>query len=263
MPSKLQKIATWAVLGVVLIIGVVALAVRKPAGTQTPPVVRNVMVQIDPVSVTTGATSTLSLLAVDAEGNPIDAWGGSAEGWLVRSDLTYIQHILAEGTGATSTLKLPVLPTEPGSYRLALIAKTDTNVTTGGSALRVRGISRDVPPEEQSAAREGYKVTVSTIPALDAISTGDSVNFTYSVERTDTQVPLDDYRGTRGSLIAFKDGGGLFILGDAMPSELLPSKSAATFSVAFPEGGRYRVFFEFQVNGKRYVEARWVDVASE
>ncbi len=262
MATPHHKIAAWALLGILVVLGAVAVSFRSardPFGVRPP--VQNVSVQIDPAIITTGVTSTVSFVSVSEEGEPIDAWEGLVDGWLVRDDLTFVQHVTGEHGGATSTTQLGITPSEPGTYRMALIARADARVTTAGTSIRVRGTSRDLPPAEQSAAREGYKVTLSSIPDLGALRAGEQATFTYSVERTDTKVPLDTYRGSRGSAIAFREGGGLFVLGDPMPAELLPSDSATTFSLTFPEEGSYRVFFEFQSSGKRVIEARWVEVA--
>jgi plastocyanin len=262
MASSRHRIAAWATLGALVVLGAIGAHLqnsRDPRGEVLP--VRNVNVQVDPAFVTTGVTSTVTFISVDGGGEKLDAWDGRLDGWIIRDDLAFVQHVTGEQEGPTSTVQLAVTPSEPGSYRMAIISTSESNVTAGGTALRVRGTSRDLPPGEQSAAREGYKVTLSTIPGADEIRAGEPVTFTYGVERTDTQVPLEEYGGSRGALIAFREGGGLFVLGDAMPAELLPSHSASTFSVTFPEEGSYRVFFEFQAAGRRFIEARWVEVA--
>ena len=261
MTGKRHKAAAWTVLVLLVLAGLGAYAFlgEAPARHAESEPARNVRVKVAPGQVRVG-TTTLTVSAEDGEGNATDAWKGLADAWIVRDDLTYVTHLETAIDAATSSFSVPYLAGEPGSFRLAAIARDGGSTVVGGGSFEVAGRTADIAPEEQSAAREGYKVTLSTIPDGEQLRAGEPASFTYAVERTGTPVRLEEYRGGRGALIALKEGAGLFATGLAMDVALQPSPSATSFNISFPEPGRYRVFCEFQAAGKRYIEARWVDV---
>jgi hypothetical protein len=133
-------------------------------------------------------------------------------------------------------------------------------VTIGGAAMTVTGPAEDVPPDELSAGREGYKVVVSAIPDFGHIVAEEPTALTFSVSRTDVPVALGEDDGYRGRMIALKEGGGIALHGIPHAGAYLPSPSAAAFGITFPDEGRYRVFFEFVADGRTLMEARWIEV---
>jgi|GEM_PF-5059926 len=254
MPGTLHRVAAWTllVLAILALLTLVATRrVRSPA-QPGPTVSRNVTVSVAPRSVTTGtSTLTVSLAEDDA------AWNAT-ETWIVRDDLAFVTHAFTELPDASSTFELPYPAGEPGSFRLAAFGNAGDENLIGGAAFRVTGTATDQPPGELSAAREGFSVTQSVIP--DPVRAGVPTSLTYAVARGDEAVSLETYRDARGALAAFREGGNVFVLGSPQQVALQPSPSAASFTLGFPEPGRYRLFFEFRTAGRPFVEARWIEV---
>lgn len=263
-PRTSLRIAAW---GMVLGIGIVALGVYgaarlAQAPAEAPPTeTRAVRIVADPQRLTTRATTTVAVQAQDGEGRPLDAWGAAPEAWLVRDDLAYATHVQGTRTGSSS-FELALHPTQPGSYRLVATDTAGDTVTLGVAALAATGVAEDVPPEELSAGREGYKVVLSAIPDFGRILADEPSALTFTVSRTDVPVAIEERNGYRGSMLALKEGGNLAVYGLPHASAYLPSPSAAAFAVTFPEPGKYRVFFEFAAGGRTYMEARWIEVGA-
>lgn len=264
MKPSTARIVAWGVLLGLLAVGAAFVAVNRVPRTapdRAEVVARNVKVAVSPNALRTGATTTVTVTALDGEGGAVSAWEGSApDVWLVRSDLVYATRARSMDQDATSSFAVDLRPTQPGSYRLAAAGATAETVTMGGATVPVSGPAEDVPPEEQSAGREGFKVVMSTIPDGGALRAGEPVSVTLTVSRTGTPVPLVEEDGVRGSLVAFREGGGLFVRGEPPASAYLPSASSAAFTLVFPDPGRYRLFFEFAAGGRRLMEARWIEV---
>lgn len=264
---QLARIAAWGVLAGFLVIGAALFIFRE--APQDPSIareraVRRVTVELEPKSVRSNTSTLLKVTARDEEGDATAVWeNGTSKAWLVRSDLTYVTRPEIRATDAVSSIPVTVFPTEPGSYRIVIENRHEDVVMVGAAALTVTGPSGDVPPAEQSAGREGFKVIASTIPEAAAIRAEAPISVTYRVTRTGTPVPLDTDVDGRGQLVAFHDGAGLFVHAEPLDVSLLPSDSTSAFTMIFPQQGRYRLFFEFSVGGKRYTDARWIEVGAK
>lgn len=265
--NSAPKIAAWLLVGTIVVLGI-GIFMYRHAPEETPPVIpitaRNVSIAVAPTSVKTGATSSIIVTARDGEGAALNAWEGARlEAWLVRNDLAYAAHIDIPASAATSTLEVPVSPTDPGSYRLVVQGTHNNVVTIGGTVLSVAGRSTDTPPAEQSSGRAGFKVAAATMPETEAITANQTVAITYVVSRTGTPIALASGSGTRGVIAAFREGGGQYVYGESVPAPLQPSPAASAFTITFPEAGRYKLYFEYEVNGQRYMESRWITVKAE
>lgn len=266
MRPSTARIAAWGVLLGLLAVGATFVVINRhsgiaPSGNDI--VSRNVRIEVAPTTLRTDATTTIVVSAQDGEGSALSAWEGAAlDAWLVRADLTYAEHVRAENRGATSSFAVDLRPTQPGTYKLVAAGMTQEALTIGGTTLSATGRAEDVPPEEQSAGREGYKVVMSTIPDGPDLRADVPVTVTFTVSRTDTPIILDEESGARGSMVAFHENGSLFVRGEPSPSVYLPSPASAAFSLAFPEPGKYRVFFEFVTDTRQLMEARWIEVGT-
>jgi hypothetical protein len=265
--TSAPKLAAWVLVGTVVVLGIGVFMYRH-APQDTPPLVpvtaRNVSIIVTPTTVKTGATTSITVTARDGEGATVNAWEGARlEAWLVRNDLAYATHIDVPASAATSTLEISVAPTDPGSYRLVVQGTRSNVVTIGGAVLSVTGRSTDTPPAEQSSGRAGFKVAAATMPEAEAITANQTVAITYVVSRTGTPIALTDRSGGRGVIAAFREGGGQYVYGESVPAPLQPSPAASAFTITFPEAGRYKLYFEYEVNGQRYMESRWIAVKAE
>lgn len=266
MNASTARLAAWGVLIGLLAIGVAFIVLNgfSQEGVHLQDIVsRNVKVSVTPETLRTGATTSVQVAARDGEGGAVAAWEGARlDAWLVRNDLTYAAHVRADNDGATSSFATLLRPTQPGGYKLVASGVREHVVTIGAAPLSVTGPAEDVPPEEQSAGREGYKVVMSTVPDTDALRPGVPVSVTFTISRTGAPVVLDAEAGFRGSLVAFRENGTLFVRGEPSSSALLPSPASAAFTLVFPEPGRYRLFFEFGAQGRSFMEARWIEVVA-
>lgn len=259
------RLLAWGVLLGLLVVGIAFLVFRQDVTRRHEPdpvETRNVKVVASPASLVSGVTSTLAVRAEDGSGAPADAWtGATLEAWLVRSDLAYASHLRTD-VAASSSFPLDVRPTQPGSYRLVAVGIAPGLVTLGGTAFQVRGRALDVAPDEQSAGKAGYETVMRTIPDTRSMIADSPVALTFTVSKGGTPATLGEHAGARGSVVAFRDGGNLFVRGVPQDTAFLPSPAAAAFTLTFPEPGRYRVFFQFEAAGQQLMEARWIEVGA-
>jgi hypothetical protein len=155
---------------------------------------------------------------------------------VVRRDLTGFQHLhptlRADGTWAT-----PLKLSAAGSYRLFADFERGGDKHTLASDLSVDGAADLQPlPAPASTARSdgGYDVTVTR--------DGDLQRF--AISRDGVPVQPEEYLGAAGHLVALREGDLAFL-------HVHPTSDArAEFEVTLPTAGRYRLFLQFQHEGR-------------
>jgi hypothetical protein len=154
---------------------------------------------------------------------------------VVRRDLTGFQHLHPEIAGdGTWTTELTL--DEAGSYRVFADFSHDGEPYTLASDLRVDGAAELQPlprPATSAASDGGYDVE------LDAH--GDELSFT--ITRDGEPVEVEPYLGANGHLVALREGDLAFL-------HVHPEDEGVTFAAEFPTAGRYRLFLQFQVDGR-------------
>jgi hypothetical protein len=162
----------------------------------------------------------------------------------VRRDLTGFQHLhpvqRADGSW-TTRVSLP----DAGSYRVFADFSRGGAPHTLAADLAVDGAlrSQPLPAPRSSTTVDGLQVSLKA---------GRELAFT--VTRHGRAVPLDDYLGAKGHLVALREGDLAFL-------HVHPDERRLRFMAEFPTAGRYRLFLQFKTAGRVHTAAFTEDVA--
>ncbi len=193
-----------------------------------------------------GRAEELRFRVVDARGEVLRAFDVEHEKRMhlivVRRDLTGFQHLHPamddDGTWSTS-LRLD----EAGSYRVFADFVRDGEATTLAGDLRVDGAAdlRPLPPPEPHAVSDGgYDVGLDSSDARP----GHESELRFSISKDGEPVDTEPYLGAGGRLVALREGDLAFL--HVHPSD----EQSVAFSATFPTSGRYRLFLQFQHEGR-------------
>jgi hypothetical protein len=171
---------------------------------------------------------------------------------LVSSDLTSYYHLhptLAED--GTWTASLPGLA--PGGYRLiadSVPSGAEGQILTTDLLVPGAHTPIAVPGPSPTSSVDGFEVR------MDLAGSGDGSTATFTVQRDGSTLAPDPYLGARGHLVAIdaEDLGYLHVHPDGATGP------AVGFTVAGTEPGRYRLFFDFSVDGQVHTAAFTVDL---
>jgi hypothetical protein len=155
---------------------------------------------------------------------------------VVRRDMTGFQH-LHPRQDADGSWSLPLTLREPGAYRVFADFSVGGEPRTLATDLAVDGEIRTTPlPAPATTVRtDGFVVAMS-----------DGLRFT--VTRGGRPVELQDYLGAKGHLVALREGDLAFL-------HVHPDARSLRFEATFPTAGRYRLFLQFQVDGRVHTAA--------
>ncbi|MBY8870681.1 copper resistance protein CopC [Micromonospora sp. PLK6-60] len=180
---------------------------------------------------------------------------------VVGRDLSGYQH-LHPTMAADGTWSVPLRLARAGTYRVY----ADFSVTTAeGSALPlVLGVDHHVPgahapaelPPPQPQARTGpFTVALDGTPTV-----GVSVPLLFRVGRTGPAgpVPLERYLGAYGHLVVVREGDLGYV--HVHPEPELVDGAVKVWLTA-PSAGRYRAFFDFQVDGTVHTASYTLDLS--
>lgn len=170
---------------------------------------------------------------------------------VVRRDLSGFQHLhptlRADGTWTT-----PVTLPAAGTYRVFADFSVDGRPTTVADDLQVDGDVRSdpLPGPARTARTDGFRVRL-----VDGyVRAGDESPLTFDVTRDGRRVPLQDYLGAKGHLVALRQGDLAFL-------HVHPDASSLRFDATFPTAGRYRLFLQFRVAGRVHTAAFTLEVS--
>jgi hypothetical protein len=169
---------------------------------------------------------------------------------VVRRDLSGFQHLhprLSSNGTWTTPLTLP----ESGTYRVFADFSVDGSPTTLADDLQVDGAvrSRELPPPSKSAETDGFRVRLTD----GAVRADEESALTFAVTRDGRPVPLQDYLGAKGHLVALRQGDLAFL-------HVHPDANSLLFEATFPTAGRYRLFLQFRVAGEVHTAAFTLEV---
>jgi hypothetical protein len=155
---------------------------------------------------------------------------------VVRRDMTGFQH-LHPRQDADGSWSAPLTLREPGAYRVFADFSVGGEPRTLATDLAVDGEVRTTPlPAPATTVRtDGLEVTM-----------GDGLRFT--VTRGGRPVAIQDYLGAKGHLVALREGDLAFL-------HVHPDARSLRFEATFPTAGRYRLFLQFQVDGRVHTAA--------
>ena len=164
---------------------------------------------------------------------------------LARRDLTGFQHLhpeqRADGAWTTS-----VRLADAGSYRLFADFSHEDEARTLATDLRVDGPAdlRPLPAPEATAVSDGgYDVRLDAGEAHP----GEEADLRFTITKDGEPVRTEPYLGAGGHLVALRDGDLAFL--HVHPTEEAGG-SEIGFAATFPTEGRYRLFLQFQHNGR-------------
>jgi YD repeat-containing protein len=150
---------------------------------------------------------------------------------VVRRDMTGFQH-LHPRQDADGSWSVPLALREPGAYRVFADFSVGGEPRTLATDLAIDGDVRTtpLPAPTRTVRTNGLEVTMS-----------DDLRF--SITRDGRRVAVQDYLGAKGHLVALREGDLAFL-------HVHPDERSLRFEATFPTAGRYRLFLQFQVDGR-------------
>jgi hypothetical protein len=150
---------------------------------------------------------------------------------VVRRDMTSFQH-LHPRQDADGSWSVPLALREPGAYRVFADFSVGGEPRTLATDLAIDGDVRTtpLPAPTRTVRTDGLEVTMS-----------DDLRF--SITRDGRPVAVQDYLGAKGHLVALREGDLAFL-------HVHPDERSLRFEATFPTAGRYRLFLQFQVDGR-------------
>jgi hypothetical protein len=215
-------------------------------------------IDVDSAVVEPGAPQPFTFRVLDSTGAAVTEFEDRHERVMhlivISNDLTDYAHLHPQlADDGTWAVTLPALV--PGGDRVV----ADTVPASGPDlALTVDLIgpgsatARPLPEPSDTAAVAGLDVT------LDLVSSPHGPTAELTVRRDGAVVEPDPYLGARGHLVAI-DVDDLAYL-HVHPTD---GDGPVSFAIAEPTPGRYRLFFDFSVDGQVHTAAFTVDVATD
>jgi hypothetical protein len=154
---------------------------------------------------------------------------------VVRRDLTGFQH-LHPTQDRDGRWRVALRVDDPGAYRVFADFTRNGERHTLGADLTVDGAARTrpLPAPATTTTVDGYRVS------LDASHDGE---LRFAVTRDGKPVAVEPYLGARGHLVALREG-------DLAYLHVHPDEDSLAFMAELPRGARYRLFLQFQHEGR-------------
>ena len=212
---------------------------------------------VDDPELRRGRTESLRFRIVDAAGETVRDYDVEHTKRMhvivARRDLTGFQHLHPEQR-RDGSWSLPLRLDEAGSYRLFADFSHAGAATTLGTDVRVDGAAdlRPLPaPAPPAVSDGGYDVR------LDArrVKPGAESELRFTVSKDGHPVDTEPYLGAGGHLVALREGDLAFL--HVHPTEHGHGDETGDahddgigFAATFPTQGRYRLFLQFQHEGR-------------
>jgi hypothetical protein len=207
-------------------------------------------VVVDDAELRRGREETLSFRIEDASGQIVSDFDVEHEKRmhliLARRDLTGFQHLHPE-QAADGSWRTPVRLDDAGSYRLFADFSHDGENQTLATDLRVDGPADLLPLPEPAATAisdGGYDVRLDA----GAARPGQEADLRFTITKDGEPVRTEPYLGAGGHLVALRDGDLAFL-------HVHPMDDSVRFAATFPTEGRYRLFLQFQHEGRVHTVA--------
>jgi hypothetical protein len=170
---------------------------------------------------------------------------------LVRRDMTGFQH-LHPTQKADGSWSVPATLKDSGSYRVFADFAIKGKAHTLADDIQVDGSvrSQPLPVPARTAQVDGMKVTLTEGPT----KAGAESQLSFTVRRNGKPVVVQDYLGAKGHLVALRQG-------DLAYLHVHPDEKNLKFMAEFPTAGTYRLFLQFQVDGRVHTAAFTQEVA--
>ena len=193
-----------------------------------------------------GRRETLRFRVVDERGETLRDFDVEHERRMhlivARRDLTGFQHLHPE-QDEDGTWSTDVRLDDAGSYRLFADFSHDGEAQTLATDLRVDGSAdlRPLPDPAPTAVSDGgYDVRLDAGDARP----GQEADLRFTITKDGIPVETEPYLGAGGHLVALRDGDLAFL--HVHPTD----HDAVRFAATFPTEGRYRLFLQFQHEGR-------------
>jgi hypothetical protein len=159
---------------------------------------------------------------------------------VVRRDMTGFQH-LHPTQNADGSWSVPVTLRDAGTYRVFADFSIDGKAHTLADDLVVDGTvrSQELAAAAKSVNVDGMQVTLTDGPS----KAGAESELGFTVTRGGKPVAVQDYLGAKGHLVALRQG-------DLAYLHVHPDENDLRFMAEFPTAGKYRLFLQFQVDGR-------------
>ena len=164
---------------------------------------------------------------------------------VVRRDMTGFQH-LHPTESADGTWSVPLTLPDAGSYRVFADFSVDGKPHTLADDLTVDGTvrSQELPAPVESVDVDGLRVSLTE----GASKAGAESELAFNVTRDGEPVAVEEYLGAKGHLVALRQGDLAFL-------HVHPDEDSLRFMATFPTAGRYRLFLQFQTDGRVHTAA--------
>ncbi len=159
---------------------------------------------------------------------------------VVRRDMTSFQH-LHPRQAADGTWSAHADLADAGAYRVFADFSVAGTPRTLGTDLTVDGEVRTtpLPAPDPVADVDGMQVRLDE----GASRAGAETELRFTVTRAGRPVAIEDYLGAKGHLVALREGDLAFL-------HVHPDARSLRFQATFPTAGRYRLFLQFQTEGR-------------
>ncbi|MEC3974388.1 hypothetical protein [Amycolatopsis sp. H20-H5] len=205
-------------------------------------------------TLTPGTSTPFSFRITGPDGQPVTAYDVEHEKRMhlivVRRDTAGFQHV-HPALAADGTWSVPLILGQAGSYRaFADFAPTGAEPTTLGVDLAAPGVFQPVAyPASRVSTVDGYQVRMD-----GDLVPGQLSKVTVTVTKNGREVTdLQPYLGAYGHLVALRGGdlAYLHVHPDGAPGDgKTPAGPTVTFYAEVPSAGSYRLFLDFQHEGK-------------
>jgi hypothetical protein len=164
---------------------------------------------------------------------------------VVRRDMTGFQHVHPTQAGDGSW-SVPVSLREAGSYRVfADFSIAGKPHTLAGDLFADGTVRRHaVPAPVRSIEVDGLRVSLTD----GASRAGAESQLAFDVTRNGKRVAVQPYLGAKGHLVALRQGDLAFL-------HVHPDENSLRFMAQFPTAGTYRLFLQFQIEGRVHTAA--------
>jgi hypothetical protein len=164
---------------------------------------------------------------------------------VVRRDMTGFQH-LHPVEAADGTWSIPLTLRDAGSYRVFADFSVNGRPHTLADDVTVDGAlrSQPLPAPVKHVGVDGLRVSLTE----GASHAGAESQLGFTVTRNGRPVAVQDYLGAKGHLVALRQGDLAFL-------HVHPDENSLKFMAAFPTAGTYRLFLQFQTDGRVHTAA--------
>ncbi|PYI50839.1 hypothetical protein [Paenibacillus flagellatus] len=205
-----------------------------------------------------GAVTTVSVQVEDKNGKPVEAFDISHEKMMhlivISKDLSYFDHIHPEYKG-NGRFDIDTRFPAGGEYKLyADYVPKGGSTVTKSEWIRVEGNAAASVPVTPDAnlvkAVDGKEVKLS----IDGLAAGKDASLTFHIADEKTKQPITDLQPYLGAV-----GHVVIVSGDAEqylhvhPTEEKAKGPDAKFMTKFPNSGVYKIWGQFQHNGKTFI----------